>query len=346
MQNLVQVFILNIIFNSVLSFIAVTLLFGSIIWALKLRTGRLLYFLTLFPVFKLLFDLFLYQPLNWALFNGLNPLTALTDSRTLTVGLWYPGDVFPLLGTGIQMALSDGKIFTPADIFALWIGSVPLFVLISLVVSFSVVVWGVFGWRLFHQWQKLRNTVQSAVPSSRSITNSLLKKYPVHIVVHPEVSQPFACGIFRKRIVLPQIFVETAPQNIYEATIAHEIEHLRWNDLLLKMILNTICVLFWWVPTRFWMRKIECIQEKECDRGVSRYNIEKKEMASAIFYSAKYRFEQNQLVCSLTQSNFLANRVETLLTKKQRYSTLFRFFQYCVGVICMGTLLFAKFWIF
>ena len=346
MLDLLQIFILNVMVNSVFSFVVITGFFGLISSLFRLHTGRILYILKLFPIFKLPLDLFLYQPSSWALFNGMNPLEAVANSRTLTVGFEFLGDAFPYLGTNAQMTLSNGYTFTPADVFALWIGKEPLFILIGIFVAVSIVVWAMRGRGFYDQWKQLRKTIQTATPCLRPIQNTNLQKFLEIILSHPNVRQPFAFGVFRKRIVLPKKFIESASQDVFEATIAHELEHLRWNDPFIKMVLHFICAIFWWVPAKFWLKKIEQSQEIECDCSVERYNIEKHEMASAIFHAAKYKFVCNQIACSIIQTHSLLDRVEALLAVRQKRSVFFAFPQYCLAFLFAGILFFAKFWIF
>jgi len=117
---------------------------------------------------------------------------------------------------------------------------------------------------------------------------SFLKKTPLKIVVSPTLQgSPFVLGLFSYILFIPQSLLKSLSQKEYEAALAHEIEHVRYKDSLVRLILTIITSIFWWVPTGWLINRIEEGQEIGCDIHSAKYGVEPIDLASAICKSAK-----------------------------------------------------------
>ena len=105
---------------------------------------------------------------------------------------------------------------------------------------------------------------------AESVLTTVLKdkeKRP-EIVNTSAVQIPCCIGVFHKRILLPA--KEYSKQELYYI-ILHEYMHLKNNDVLAKLLINIICVLYWWNPLVYLLRKdMQQSLEIRCDGQVSK----------------------------------------------------------------------------
>ena len=90
----------------------------------------------------------------------------------------------------------------------------------------------------------------------------------LHLRISDEISVPFSTRSWRKRfVVLPSAMI-TRPADLRIA-LAHEIQHLRQNDVSWEIFLETLRPLFFWNPAFYlWKRQVEQLRELSCDRQV------------------------------------------------------------------------------
>ena len=90
----------------------------------------------------------------------------------------------------------------------------------------------------------------------------------LHLRLSDEVSVPFSTRSWRKRfVVLPSAMI-TRPADVRIA-LAHEIQHLRQNDVTWEIFLECLRPMFFWNPAFYlWKRRVEQLRELSCDRQV------------------------------------------------------------------------------
>ncbi len=170
-------------------------------------------------------------------------------------------------------------------------------------------------------YQKIKNKCRVC---TRKIGNASLKKQikkgKIEILISDEINIPSA---FSTRFILfPKHLLKVLSQKEFEAVIAHELEHLRWYDPLVKQGCALVCAIFWWIPTRRWLKKIEEEQEYASDAGIRSYGLDTTYLASAI-YKVLTKNTKNQIQgCLLSQ--FISHqstpmkRVRAMLAARKR----------------------------
>ena len=90
----------------------------------------------------------------------------------------------------------------------------------------------------------------------------------LHLRLSDEISVPFSTRSWSRRfVVLPSAMI-TRPADLRIA-LAHEIQHLRQNDVTWEIVLETMRPLFFWNPAFYlWKRRVEQLRELSCDRQV------------------------------------------------------------------------------
>lgn len=82
------------------------------------------------------------------------------------------------------------------------------------------------------------------------------------------VQIPCCVGVFHKRILIPA--KEYSDEELYYI-ILHEYTHLKNNDVLTKLLINSICAVYWWNPLVYLLRKdMQQSLEIRCDGLVSK----------------------------------------------------------------------------
>lgn len=87
------------------------------------------------------------------------------------------------------------------------------------------------------------------------------------IVQSQLVKMPMAAGIIHKYILLPQRAY--ADDELYHILL-HELFHFSHHDLMIKMVAQLCCCVFWWYPLSYYLRNnLNHLLEIRCDRYVT-----------------------------------------------------------------------------
>lgn len=105
---------------------------------------------------------------------------------------------------------------------------------------------------------------------AESVLTAVLKdkeKRP-EIVKTSAIQIPCCAGVFHKRILIPA--KEYSDEELHYI-ILHEYTHLKNNDVLTKLLINSVCAVYWWNPLVYLLRKdMQQSLEIRCDGQVSK----------------------------------------------------------------------------
>ena len=140
-----------------------------------------------------------------------------------------------------------------------------------------------------------------------------------NILVSDEVGVPFACGLWRQRVVLPRVS-SCWPDNRLVQVLAHELHHHRAGDVLLQTISHAICAMLWWNPL-VWLLMREWQREREyaADRAVLEIANPKSYAENLLELSVNLRDSGRSLAAALymTRRGVLETRIRRLLSKTE-----------------------------
>ena len=90
----------------------------------------------------------------------------------------------------------------------------------------------------------------------------------LHLRMSDDISVPFSTRGWRNRyVVLPSAMITRSAD--LRIALAHEIQHLRQNDVTWEIFLEALRPLFFWNPAFYlWKRRVEQLRELSCDRQV------------------------------------------------------------------------------
>lgn len=350
-------FIFNVFINSLLAFFTVVLLIEGVIFLFRIRQGRVVALLRMIPILKLPLDLCLYDFSRWAYAQGINPLDCEEGTRILSVMLGFMSSVtdwlFLPITSGIQFTVSQNLTFTVADVVGQKLGSGALtgFSALFIFLSVAFLIRRLFLYR--RSIVALDSLAKSSQPLRRKIRNfslsNSLKKNKIPILTAPTLdASPFVGGLISPNVFIPRSLSQNLSRREYEAVLAHEMQHVRYKDNLVRLVLDFIAALFWWIPTKWLISRIEEGQEVSCDLKCKKYGIDQADLASALFKSAKYSTDTSRNIFAhhLTKHPII-KRVNILLEPcSTRFKkTHFMFTCLAIGIAFLVIFL-GRFWTF
>ncbi len=349
--------LLNIFLNSFLAFFTVLLLIEGMIFLFRIRQGRIAALLRMIPILKLPLDLCLYDFSRWSYTHGVNPLLCEEGSRNLCITLSWTAPVtdwlFLPMTSEIQFTTPGNLTFTIADVIGHTIGPLGLkaFAALFLPLCLAFLIRRLFLY--YRSLITLNLLAKSSQPVNRKMRNPSLSAYlktcQLQILTSPTLKgSPFVAGLISSIIYIPKNLSQHLSRKEYEAVLAHEIEHVRCKDSLVRLILDLIGTIFWWIPTKWLCNRIGEGQEIGCDLKCKKYGINPTDLASAVCKSAKHSTTpSNQIFAHHLTKHTIFKRIHILLQPPSVRFKKTRVFFTCLSLAITFLVIFlGRFWTF
>lgn len=328
-------FVFNLILNTVLSFLTAAFLIEVFLFVFRIKNLKIRIYSRMVPLFKLFVDFLLYNFSHWALANQINPFLAKEGSRSLTICIC--SSPFPL--TWMGFFVNDIFHFTPADLLYLYLGNSISYFLVILFLSITTLVY-LFKGSLLLQPKQPVVLQKSRIKINNPLLISHLKKHRIQIKLSHFFHSPCITKIFDPLIIFPKSLQQDLQQKEIEAVIAHEISHVIFKDFYFRLFFQITSFIFWWVPKKWWIRKIEYEQELLCDENSLKLGVHPLDLAIALKKTLSFQFSKT--ACHFKSSYNIYNRLNFLLHQKKK-RTYIRSILFLFPVV--GILL-GKLWIF
>lgn len=165
---------------------------------------------------------------------------------------------------------------------------------------------------------------------------------PCPVLVSPDVEIPYVAGIFRHTIYFP---VLDLPEKEIELALAHEAQHIRTHDALIKLFFGLLSAAMWWnLVVRWFRREIDALLELRCDAKVTEHmdeqgRVDYAEMLKDI--AAQVVSKRRVPALALDESpavggaNVLTQRVNVILYREDKLSR-----RVSVAALCLMVVLF------
>ncbi len=350
-------FILNIFLNSFLAFFTVAFLIESVIFLFRVRQGRAAATLRMIPIIKLPLDLCLYDFSRWSYAQGINPLNCEEGTRTLSVMLGWPSQIadwlFLPINSCIRLTVPGDLTFTIADLIGYSINPIVLKTFAALLMPLTL---GFVIRKLFLYYCSLTalgSLAKNSEPLYKKIRNSNLssciRKHGVKILTSPSLKgSPFVVGLTSSVVYIPNYLSESLSRKEYEAVLAHELEHVQYKDGWVRLTLDLIGTIFWWIPTKWLRDRVEEGQEIGCDIKCKKYGIDPTDLASAVCKSAKYSINTpNHIFAHSIAKHSILKRVNMLLQPPSiRFKKIYFVFTFLAFGIAFLVIFLGRFWMF
>lgn len=307
--------IFHLLLNSFIVFIILTLLIELFLSVFKIANARLRYLLRLLPILKFPFDLLVFVFFDDYLFVNFNPFSCqvyMQDLMTNFAHLHIQNELAPTEHFIIPQYIAS---YIPPNLLNITIMSMIL-------ISLGIIIRKVY--LFFRARSYLKEIFSSSSPCDRPIYNAnllgRLKQGNIIIRISDAIQIPFAANLYY--IFMPKNLVAELSQEEFESVIVHELEHLRWKDPISKMVCDLLCALFWWLPSVWWLKRLELEQEDACDAEVYKYGIDVSALASAmikVIKQAKYPNYRFAAIASFdSPKNSHIRRIENILNIKNK----------------------------
>lgn len=306
--------IFHLALNSFLVFFLLSIAIEFLLFAFQIKNARIRYLCRMLCVIKLPFDLIMFSAYGENLFLNFNPFSC---------EMYTQDFIISILPATIKADISpNDQLLIPQYLASL----LPPFLLQIIIAVLSIATTILFLRKAAHFFSYrsyLKHVLKASAHCQRKITHPKLKKTLKEanalVMISKEVRIPFAAD--NRYIIIPELLSEDLSQEEFEAVVSHELEHLRWKDPQLKVMSSIICAFFWWIPTKWWIKRLESDQEQASDFSVHRYDVDPCALASALMKAvrqAKYQKIEVAAFCPLDSSkgtHFI--RFENLLKKRK-----------------------------
>ncbi len=318
-------FLISLLISAIIAFSTVAIAVEITLAFLKNRlNGRTRSILRSLPFISLLTDLLSSSFSFSYLFNPLNCSSCI---QKLILAVWFPDTKNYLDANEISLLRYLGEGIPHAGLYA--IGAIGL-------ATITIILLIKKAHQLYLTSQLLTELEKRSRLCCRPIENDLLSnammKEGIKVYVSPIIDSPLAAH--SKLIFIPCVIEETFSQQEFEAVLAHEVEHIRWKDSQVRLLLQLIATLFWWVPTYSWRKRLEFDQEVACDQSVSRYGLPHTSLASALVkVCTKAKEKADQQLCYLTEKKHDSlRRLEAMLSSNDTTTKRFEWISFILVI--------------
>jgi hypothetical protein len=139
------------------------------------------------------------------------------------------------------------------------------------------------------------------------------------------VSEPFACGLFRRTIVIPDWVERDLSLTDQKALLAHEVAHLVRRDPWWQLVGEILCTCFAWQPLNFVARRRwQSATELLCDDWAIERGVAATSLASCLTYIVESRLMGNAMrlgLAAVGRSSSLTGRIEWLLRDNRTHAS-------------------------
>jgi beta-lactamase regulating signal transducer with metallopeptidase domain len=184
--------------------------------------------------------------------------------------------VLPLLGflPKVEIAISSETTSSAAPVFSylpvFWLGG---FLLIGLRLAMD--------YRSLKCWHRQSRPALDH-PHLQEILEEILLPGRVEFRIHPQLNSPVVTGLIQRRIYLPESSASWS-RDTTKMAILHELGHLQRGDLWMASLARLTCLLHWFNPAVWWLRRLFHSQcEYACDAHLVRAGADPGIYANAL----------------------------------------------------------------
>lgn len=275
----------NLLVNSIFSLVIGLLLVFFFLWVFRVETGRWKLFLLSLPFVKIGYDFLQGVPDRSILRSGVDPFVLPAKHQMISIGAGVDGWI-PYVSTVFSVNDLSGHSYNSSvgDYFAIWmhrkVGDPISFAIVStiLFISFGLLLLRLFSYVKFESRRRKDRRRQQA------LRVEILGRRQVDVYVSGFFSgTPFTGGVLKPFICIPGDAHALLSSDELNAVIAHELGHVRYYDLLVTVMIQSMGDLFWFVPGYRWLsRKIDRLREIVADKWALSSGIEPEHLASAL----------------------------------------------------------------
>lgn len=176
---------------------------------------------------------------------------------------------------------------------------------------------------LVDQQRRLNQILRHAPPSTEkalcrrleNLAQALGLRRPPALRRSKSASVPFACGLVRRTIVLPDDLINELSAEQLDVVLAHELAHHRRGDLWVNALQTTAFVAFWFHPVYWWLtRAMRQVREECCDDLLLAHGLMSGDVCcETLLAVARRRAQPRQPSMGISMAHPLGPRLKRLL---------------------------------
>lgn len=148
---------------------------------------------------------------------------------------------------------------------------------------------------------------------------------PVQVRLHPGLDSPVVAGLITPTIYLPESSNQWSEKTLRMALL-HELSHVQRRDLWMATLAHLACLLHWFNPTVWWMRRTFLTQcEFACDSHLLSRGTDPKTYANALCDVAEASAHPT-LALAMAGHVPLRQRIQHIASPQTKRSLVFSFF--------------------
>ncbi|MBO4782524.1 MAG: M56 family metallopeptidase [Lachnospiraceae bacterium] len=133
--------------------------------------------------------------------------------------------------------------------------------------------------RLIVRYRRFWGKISAIKERGKTVSDWLTEEYgiqKVRIIMTDKTKVPMTVGVGNYTILIPE---EDYSDREKELILRHELTHIKNGDLIIQLLSNVLCVVYWWNPAVYLFRKnLEQYFELRCD-GTVTSGMSKQELA-------------------------------------------------------------------
>lgn len=295
-------FLISVLSSSLLAFFTMAFAVEIFQKVFAIKQHRIRSTLRLLPFVSLLVDILFNR---YSLSNWINPLSCTSCVQKLIMDFLFPNLKVYLIENELTLIRYVGGEYQHGFYSIIFI----IFIFVSLLFAARKLLQAYF---LSHS---IKSIIKNSLPYNPQIqTPQLLLKIQAsraNIYLSDEIQIPMAA--YGRVIIIPKSATTILSQQEIEAVIAHELEHINYQDPLARLLYQLMATLCWWIPTTSWIRKIEQEQELACDQNAVKYGLRPESIVSALVKVSKHSKIHQTLCYFATPINPTVARVHAIL---------------------------------
>lgn len=139
----------------------------------------------------------------------------------------------------------------------------------------------------------------------------------VKLLFLPGIHVPMVCGIRKPKILIPEKLHFSEKDLSF--VLRHEMSHFIHHDLYLKLVVQLLCIIFWWNPAVFLLKKqIDLLLEMRVDSKIINSQEEKSNYIQCLLQVAKNSINTHMpdsTISFCSKNSTLKSRCQMLLNK-------------------------------
>ncbi|MGJ8697166.1 MAG: M56 family metallopeptidase [Verrucomicrobiaceae bacterium] len=183
-----------------------------------------------------------------------------------------------------------------------------------------------FGVRMFSDFLALARWKRRSLPCQldtaiSKIHHQLGFNQKVNLRLHPDLASPVVAGLFSPTIYLPLSCHQWSQKTLHMALL-HECSHLQRRDLWLASLASFACLLHWFNPAVWWMRRVLLTQcEYACDAHLLSHGADPATYAHALCDVAQSS-DHPRLALAMAGHVPLRQRIQNITSPEQHRSLI------------------------